>query len=429
MAHVLCKPYEQILAEFKDPLSSRQLPRRHGVGRGREVPRRRASRDQGRPRDGAAKSRCRPTRAISRRSIRWSRAWRARRARRPTAGGAPRFDPAQQPADPDPRRRGVSRPGHRRRDAEPEPAARLRHRRHDSHHRQQPARVHRRRADESYSTSYASGLARGFKIPIVHVNADDPAACVEAARLAIAYRARFQRDFLIDLIGYRRWGHNEGDEPAFTQPLMYQKIARASDGARDLGEDAGRRGASSTPRRRTRWSRSTWTRCSRRSTTLQPEKHFVEPLPEAPPPGAAREGAHRRAARAAGGAERRAAGDAAGFRGAQEARARCARSARHALDEARRTDRSTGRSPRSWRYASILADGTSIRLTGEDVERGTFSHRHAVLHDVQHRRHPRAAAVAAAGEGGLRDPQQPALGGRRCSASSTATTSRRRRGW
>ena len=77
---------------------------------------------------------------------------------------------------------------------------------------------------ESYSTSYASGLARGFKIPIVHVNADDPAACLEAARLAWEYRARFRRDFLIDLIGYRRHGHNEGDEPAFTQPLMYQAI-------------------------------------------------------------------------------------------------------------------------------------------------------------------------------------------------------------
>src|SRR5512140_385770 len=80
-------------------------------------------------------------------------------------------------------------------------------------------------SEDSYSTSYASGLARGFKIPIVHVNADDPEACVEAARLAIAYRTTFRRDFLIDLIGYRRHGHNEGDEPAFTQPMMYGKIA------------------------------------------------------------------------------------------------------------------------------------------------------------------------------------------------------------
>ena len=78
---------------------------------------------------------------------------------------------------------------------------------------------------ESYSTSYTSGIARGFKIPIVHVNADDPVACLEAARLSWEYRERFRRDFLIDLVGYRRYGHNEGDEPAFTQPLMYKTIS------------------------------------------------------------------------------------------------------------------------------------------------------------------------------------------------------------
>ena len=78
---------------------------------------------------------------------------------------------------------------------------------------------------EAYGTSYASGLARGFKIPIVHVNADDPIACIEAARVASAYRATFFKDFLIDLIGYRRYGHNEGDEPSFTQPLLYAKVA------------------------------------------------------------------------------------------------------------------------------------------------------------------------------------------------------------
>jgi 2-oxoglutarate dehydrogenase E1 component len=80
--------------------------------------------------------------------------------------------------------------------------------------------------DESYSTSYASGLARGFKVPILHVNADDPVACIEAARLAWAYRQRFELDFLIDLVGYRRHGHNEGDEPAFTQPLVYQRVTQ-----------------------------------------------------------------------------------------------------------------------------------------------------------------------------------------------------------
>ena len=80
--------------------------------------------------------------------------------------------------------------------------------------------------DDLYSTLYACGLARGFKMPIVHVNADDPEACIEAARLAFAYRDRFEKDFVIDLVGYRRYGHNEADEPSFTQPLMYEQIAR-----------------------------------------------------------------------------------------------------------------------------------------------------------------------------------------------------------
>src|SRR5688500_11773382 len=75
------------------------------------------------------------------------------------------------------------------------------------------------------STLYASDLAKGFEIPIVHVNADDPEACIAAARLAHGYREQFHKDFLIDLIGYRRWGHNEGDDPSMTQPLMYAKIA------------------------------------------------------------------------------------------------------------------------------------------------------------------------------------------------------------
>ena len=85
MAHVLNKPYAQILAEFKDPVSSRSVPRRHGVDRRREVPRRRAPRDQGRRARWTSSSRCRRTRATSRRSIRWSRAWRAPPARPSTS--------------------------------------------------------------------------------------------------------------------------------------------------------------------------------------------------------------------------------------------------------------------------------------------------------------------------------------------------------
>ena len=78
---------------------------------------------------------------------------------------------------------------------------------------------------DARSTLYASDLAKGFEIPIAHVNADDPIACLAISRMACAYREKFGKDFLIDLVGYRRWGHNEGDEPAYTHPRVYKKIA------------------------------------------------------------------------------------------------------------------------------------------------------------------------------------------------------------
>jgi 2-oxoglutarate decarboxylase len=78
--------------------------------------------------------------------------------------------------------------------------------------------------EEGRSTPYAADMAKGFNVPIIHVNADDPEACLGAVRLAMAYRERWGRDVVIDLIGYRRFGHNETDEPAYTQPLMAAKI-------------------------------------------------------------------------------------------------------------------------------------------------------------------------------------------------------------
>jgi 2-oxoglutarate dehydrogenase E1 component len=77
---------------------------------------------------------------------------------------------------------------------------------------------------EGRSTRYASDLAKGYDIPVMHVNADDPEACLAVIRLAMAYRARYHDDVVIDLMGYRRHGHNEGDEPAYTQPRQYQSI-------------------------------------------------------------------------------------------------------------------------------------------------------------------------------------------------------------
>src|SRR3954470_17430081 len=89
---------------------------------------------------------------------------------------------------------------------------------------------------EGRSTRYSSDLAKGFDVPIVHVNADDPEASIAAVRLAMAYRRRFGQDVVIDLVGYRRFGHNEQDEAAYTQPLMVEQIA-AHASVRELYEE------------------------------------------------------------------------------------------------------------------------------------------------------------------------------------------------
>ena len=306
------------------------------------------------------------------------------------------------------------------------PAGRLRHRRHDSHHREQPARVHGRRPSESYSTSYASGLARGFKIPIVHVNADDPVACLEAARLAWEYRARFGLDFLIDLVGYRRYGHNEGDEPSFTQPVDVPDDRGAPDRARDLGADARRQGHDRRRRARRARRRST-------STMLETTYASLEAGAGVPSrrcrrsrrPGAAAQGVHRRAARAAARAQRRAAASArtASRSTASSNAARERRKAALANPDERSVDWATAE---ELALATILADGIPVRLTGEDVERGTFSHRHAVFHDAN----DRAAAACRCRSSRRRARRSRSTTARsartRRSASSSATTCRRR---
>ncbi|HSC28906.1 MAG TPA: 2-oxoglutarate dehydrogenase E1 component [Vicinamibacterales bacterium] len=234
--------------------------------------------------------------------------------------------------------------------------------------------------EDLYSTSYASGLARGFKIPIVHVNGDDPEACVEVARLAFAYCARFQRDFLIDLIGYRRHGHNEGDEPAFTQPLMYGKIA-AHPTAREIWAHTLVGRGVVEPDAAEQMTRRYLADLQATMEALQPERDFVEPQPEPPPPGAA---ARAETAvpldrlRELNASLLAVPSDFELHRKIERAREKRA----HVLDG---PDEPTvdWAAAEELALASILADGISIRLTGEDVERGTFSHRHAVFHDVK----------------------------------------------
>jgi len=231
---------------------------------------------------------------------------------------------------------------------------------------------------ESYSTSYASGLARGFKIPIVHVNADDPEACVEAARLAIAYRTTFKRDFLIDLIGYRRHGHNEGDEPAFTQPLMYQKIAGHPTVRELFAKTLIARGIV-TEAQAAEMNRKYLDQLQKVLDGLKPEVDFVEPIPPVPPSGAASKAktAVPLDALSTMNADLLTLPD--GFSVHKKlVRGRERRAQMFAQPDERTVDWAAAE---ELAYASILGEGVSIRLTGEDVQRGTFSHRHAVLHD------------------------------------------------
>ena len=110
-------------------------------------------------------------------------------------------------------------------------------------------------------------MAKGFNVPIVHVNADDVEACSAAIRLAMAYRERWGRDIVIDVIGYRRYGHNETDEPAYTQPLMAAKIKAHPPVSEIYAEKLIEEGVDHRRGRRGERPRSATRRCRRRSRT------------------------------------------------------------------------------------------------------------------------------------------------------------------
>ncbi len=91
---------------------------------------------------------------------------------------------------------------------------------------------------EGRSTTYATDVAKMLQIPIFHVNGEDPEAVAQVVSLAMDFRKEFHRDVVIDLYAFRRWGHNEGDEPRFTQPRMYAEIDRRAERARTVSGTA-----------------------------------------------------------------------------------------------------------------------------------------------------------------------------------------------
>jgi 2-oxoglutarate dehydrogenase E1 component len=237
--------------------------------------------------------------------------------------------------------------------------------------------------EDSRSTTWASDLAKGYDVPIIHVNADDVAACVSAVRLAFAFRQEFGHDVLIDLIGYRRFGHNEADEPAYTQPEMYQEIKRhppvrelfakqlISDGAVSEQEStemtdevwaalseahqklkaqiaAAKEVEHATGEYQLDRTASPEVKTAVSADRLQVLNEELLAVPDGftVHPKLVKQLEQRREALAAGGG--------AGINWA------------HAEALA---------------FASLLTEGIPIRLTGQDTERGTFSQRHLVLHD------------------------------------------------
>ncbi len=256
--------------------------------------------------------------------------------------------------------------------------------------------------DDARSTRWASDLAKGFDVPIIHVNADDVPACMSAVRLAMAFRQEFGHDVLIDLIGYRRFGHNESDEPAYTQPEMYAKIKTKKRVYELWAEQLIADGVVSREEVE-RTGQEVWDNltilhqrlkakiaaAAEHGTVEQATGEYTldrSPSPDvdtAVPAARVRElglellrtpddfTVHPKLVkqlerRREGLEEGEGATGTAGDTATEKTPARIDWAHAEALA-----------------FASLLTEGTPVRLTGQDTERGTFSQRHLVLHDAK----------------------------------------------
>jgi len=230
---------------------------------------------------------------------------------------------------------------------------------------------------EGRSTRYSSDLAKGFDAPIVHVNADDPEAAIAAIRLALAFRQRFGHDVVVDLVGYRRFGHNEQDEPAYTQPLQAASIAEQPTAREQYAARLVEEGVVSAEEGQAMLDRplEELREAHERLKQELAAPHAREPLP---PPG------RPDAVVTAVPAERLLALDAElvavpdGFTVNAKLLRQLERRAQALAEGGIDWGHAEGLA-----LASLLVDGIPIRLTGQDTERGTFSQRHLVFHDPQ----------------------------------------------
>jgi 2-oxoglutarate dehydrogenase E1 component len=240
--------------------------------------------------------------------------------------------------------------------------------------------------DEYRFTPYASDIARLIQAPVFHVNGDDPEAAVQAARLAIAYRQRFKKDVIIDVICYRRHGHNETDDPTFTQPLMYRKIA-AHPTTRRIYEKRLLDDAVISPEtaeavaREARERLETALAAAKGDSPTKPAMHSLGGTWQ----GLERAGkdwsAETRVPRAV--LERIARGVCEapeGFQVHPKVKRLYEQRLRSVVDAGGKIDWGTAE---MLAFGSLLLEGTGVRLAGQDAGRGTFTHRHAVWTDVE----------------------------------------------
>ncbi|MGD8700837.1 MAG: 2-oxoglutarate dehydrogenase E1 component [Desulfosarcina sp.] len=238
--------------------------------------------------------------------------------------------------------------------------------------------------EDARSTRYSTDVAKMLMVPIFHVHGEDPEAVVHVARLAADYRYRFGKDVVIDLICYRRYGHNEGDEPYFTQPTMYQRIRERPSLNRAYGDQLVSEGVISRDHV-TAMEKSVNDNLDQAyeaihgSVCLFPEPRFYaewatingtfthDPSPTAVEAKTVTQLARRLA----------------------ELPDNFTVHPRLKGVLAKRLDAVTSGEGIDWAtaealaFASLLAEGHSVRLSGQDVGRGTFSQRHSVLWDYQ----------------------------------------------
>jgi multifunctional 2-oxoglutarate metabolism enzyme len=236
---------------------------------------------------------------------------------------------------------------------------------------------------EGRSTPYAADMAKGFNVPIIHVNADDVEACIGAVRLAMAYRREWGRDVVIDVIGYRRYGHNESDEPAYTQPTMAATIKEHPPVHELYAEKLVKEGVVSPED----VEQEGGVRRQELSAHLKDLRSKIERGEYEDPTSTA-----------AGTGELDRSKSPEVETAVKEKRLRTLNDELLRVPESFTVHRKL-RKPLFRRsdlldegpiefghaealaFASLLTEGTHLRLTGQDTQRGTFSHRHLVLHD------------------------------------------------